>query len=77
MKDMASGNQLDAQRELRWPNKTLDQPTVNEAAPNPPQAGKGLKVKFRPWEEDNDFSDMEGIMGPSTEPAAESSDDEW
>ena len=46
---MASGDPIDQQREQRWPNRTAD---------NMP------KVEFQEWEEDSDFSDMEGIFGP-------------
>jgi len=51
LKAMASGDPVDLQREKRWPNRTGD------AAP---QAPKGVKVEFKPWEEDSDFSDQEG-----------------
>ena len=51
---MASGDPVDLQREKRWPNRTGD------AAP---QAQKGVKVEFKPWEEDSDFSDQEGMVG--------------
>ena len=49
MMSMASGDPIDQQREQRWPNRTAD---------NMP------KVEFQEWEEDSDFSDMEGIFGP-------------
>lgn len=58
MKEMASGDPLDMQREKRWPNRT-----GNTAYPTAPQTGAGVKVKFEPWEEDSDYSDMEGV-GP-------------
>ena len=48
---MASGNQLDAQREQRWPKQT-----------HRDQKGSSVKVKFRPWEEESDYSDMEGAF---------------
>jgi hypothetical protein len=51
---MASGDPLDLQREKRWPNRT------GEAGP---QVQKGVKVEFKPWEEDSDFSDQEGMVG--------------
>lgn len=52
---MASGNQLDAQREERWPNQT-----------HANQKGTSVKVEFKPWEEDSDYSDMEGAFkGPA------------
>ncbi|KAH9899896.1 hypothetical protein C8Q73DRAFT_681374 [Cubamyces lactineus] len=46
---MASGDPVDQQREQRWPKRTED---------NQP------KVEFRDWEEDSDYSDLEGVMGP-------------
>ena len=46
---MASGDPVDQQREQRWPNRTFT---------NKP------KVEFPEWEEESDFSDMEGICGP-------------
>jgi hypothetical protein len=51
---MASGDPVDLQREKRWPNRT------GEGAPHVP---KGVKVEFKPWEEDADFSDQEGMVG--------------
>ncbi|KAJ7276492.1 hypothetical protein B0H12DRAFT_1005097 [Mycena haematopus] len=45
---MASGEPLDTQREIRWPNRT---------------AGPDVKVQFAPYEEDSDYSDQEGLMG--------------
>ncbi|KAH7887666.1 hypothetical protein F5I97DRAFT_1861958, partial [Phlebopus sp. FC_14] len=59
MQSMASGDPLDIQREKRWPNRT-----GNTSVPNAPQAGAGVKVKFDAWEEDEDFSDQEGLFGP-------------
>ncbi|KAN0097512.1 hypothetical protein V8E55_001958 [Tylopilus felleus] len=65
LQSMASGDPIDMQREKRWPNWT-----ANTAAA--PQAGTGVKVNFERWEEDNDFSDQEGLFGPiindTTEP---------
>jgi hypothetical protein len=49
---MASGNQVDIQREDRWPNST-----------EPSAIGTGLKVNFPEWMEDSDFSDTEGMFG--------------
>ncbi|KAF5344148.1 hypothetical protein D9758_008845 [Tetrapyrgos nigripes] len=46
-KEMAGGEPLDKQREARWPNQT----------------GSELEVKRKPWEEDSDYSDEEGLMG--------------
>ncbi|KAI5124911.1 hypothetical protein M0805_007339 [Coniferiporia weirii] len=52
LKSMASGNQLDVQREERWPNQT-------EASPG---TGSTVKVTHHPWDEDSDYSDMEGAF---------------
>ncbi|KAF7355400.1 putative nucleolar protein C2C4.08 [Mycena sanguinolenta] len=49
---MASGQPLDMQREMRWPNRT-----------GGPGANSGVKVQFQPYEEDSDYSDQEGLMG--------------
>jgi len=45
---MASGDPVDMQREKRWPSGEVD----------------GFKVIFKPWEEDDDFSDQEGVVPP-------------
>jgi hypothetical protein len=50
LREMASGEPVDSQRERRWPNRTGD----NNA---------GVKVNFEAHEEDSDFSDQEGVMG--------------
>lgn len=47
LKSMASGNQLDIQRDERWPNRM--------------DAESKLKVQFKPWEE-GDHSDTEGLI---------------
>jgi hypothetical protein len=47
-KEMISGEPLDKQRDIRWPNQT----------------GPDLQVKRQPWEEDSDYSDEEGLMPP-------------
>ena len=57
LQSMASGDPIDMQREKRWPNRTV----TNTATP---QAGTGVKVNFDAWDEDEDFSDQEGIFGP-------------
>lgn len=57
---MASGNQIDAQREERWPNRT-------EASV---EAGNTFKVIHKPWELDSDHSDMEGAFGRPANPEA-------
>ncbi|KAI0832389.1 hypothetical protein BC628DRAFT_1310050 [Trametes gibbosa] len=65
---MATGDPVDQQREQRWPKRTED------AAPT---------VEFRDWEEDDEYSDMEGVMGPPTAPGSKAngggaeSDDEF
>lgn len=43
---MAGGDPLDMQREKRWPLQT----------------GPGVKVELKPWQEDSDYSDEEGIL---------------
>jgi len=45
---MAAGDPVDIQRENRWPNRTTH----------------GVKVAFKPYEEDSDYSDEEGIVSP-------------
>lgn len=44
---MAEGDPLDMQREERWPNQTKT----------------GVQVEIKPWQEDEDYSDEEGIFG--------------
>jgi hypothetical protein len=65
LQSMASGDPIDMQREKRWPTR----PANNTGTP---QAGPGVKVNFDAWEEDDDFSDQEGIFGPiiDTTPSA-------
>jgi len=60
LQSMASGDPIDMQREKRWPNRMNNS---NGA----PQTNTGVKVNFDAWEEDDDFSDQEGIFGPITE----------
>ncbi|KAG5639275.1 hypothetical protein H0H81_004936 [Sphagnurus paluster] len=49
MISMAGGDPVDIQREKRWPNQT----------------GQGVKVDFKPHEENSDLSDEEGVApGP-------------
>lgn len=55
MKSMASGDPVDLQREKRWPNHT------GQAAPQGP--AKGVQVEWHPWEEDEFYSDQEGVCG--------------
>ncbi|KAH0839875.1 hypothetical protein J3R83DRAFT_826 [Lanmaoa asiatica] len=57
LQSMASGDPIDMQREKRWPNRTGS----NTGAP---QSTGGVTVNFDAWEEDDDFSDQEGIFGP-------------
>ena len=47
---MASGNQVDRQREDRWPKQT----------PSSSELGSTVKVVHNRWEEDSDYSDLEG-----------------
>lgn len=54
---MVSGDPVDIQREKRWPNRTG-------------QSNQGVKVQFKPWEEDSDYSDVEGIAPPEEPQAA-------
>lgn len=46
---MAEGDPIDIQRDKRWPNQTV---------------AAGVKVELKPWEEDSDYSDEEGVMPP-------------
>ena len=48
LRNMAEGDPVDAQREKRWPNQTP----------------AGVKVELKPWEEDSDYSDEEGVIPP-------------
>jgi hypothetical protein len=45
--NMAEGDPLDMQREQRWPNQTVT----------------GVQVEVKPWQEDENYSDEEGIFG--------------
>lgn len=49
---MAEGDAIDIQREKRWPNQTAT----------------GVKVELKPWEEDSDYSDEEGVIPPINVP---------
>ncbi|KAI6047401.1 hypothetical protein EDC04DRAFT_2876436 [Pisolithus marmoratus] len=60
---MASGEPIDMQRERRWPNRT----STNTSAPNAPLNGAGIRVHFDPWEEEDEFSDQEGVCGPAVD----------
>lgn len=53
LRSMASGEQIDRQRSDRWPHHEKREPG---------EPGSGLKVKFDPWEDEDDFSDTEGVM---------------
>ncbi|KJA30186.1 hypothetical protein HYPSUDRAFT_61027 [Hypholoma sublateritium FD-334 SS-4] len=46
LENMASGDPLDMQREKRWPLQTP----------------AGVKVELKPWQEDSDYSDEEGVL---------------
>ena len=52
--EMISGEEIDTQRERRWPGRT-DTTGVG--------GGPGVRVQFRQWEEESDISDTEGILG--------------
>jgi hypothetical protein len=51
LRNMAEGDPIDIQRENRWPNQTT----------------AGVKVELKPWEEDSDYSDEEGVIPPVLE----------
>jgi len=46
MQSLADGSPLDIQREERWPNQTTT----------------GVKVELKPWQDDSDYSDEEGVI---------------
>ncbi|KAF8974470.1 hypothetical protein BDZ97DRAFT_25748 [Flammula alnicola] len=48
MRSMADGDPVDIQREKRWPQQTP----------------AGVKVELKPWQEDSDYSDEEGVLPP-------------
>jgi len=50
LKSMASGDPVDTQRDKRWPGRLGDSTTT-----------RGVKVQFKPYEEDSDYSDEEGV----------------
>jgi len=52
--EMISGEEIDTQRERRWPGRT---DTTGVAG------GPGVRVQFKQWEEESDISDTEGILG--------------
>ena len=52
--EMISNEEVDTQRERRWPGRT---DTTGVAG------GPGVRVKFQQCEEESDISDTEGIMG--------------
>jgi len=52
LRRMAEGDAIDIQREQRWPNQTAT----------------GVKVELKPWEEDSDYSDEEGLIPPINVP---------
>lgn len=56
---MASGNQIDQQQKERWSDKV-------KPAENMPST---MKVHHHPWEEDSDYSDLEGAYGRPTNSA--------
>ena len=56
LRNMAEGDPIDIQREKRWPNQT---------------AAAGVKVELKPWEEDSDYSDEEGVIPPRNYPEVE------
>lgn len=52
--EMISNEEIDAQRERRWPGRT---------ASTGVSGGPGVRVEFNQWEEESDISDTEGILG--------------
>jgi len=46
LRNMAEGDPIDIQREKRWPSQTA----------------ATMKVELKPWEEDSDYSDEEGLL---------------
>ena len=50
LKSMTSGNQIDRQREERWPQQTQ----------GTSELGSTFKVKHNPYDEDSDYSELEG-----------------
>ncbi len=48
---MASGADLEAQREQRWPKQAAKFTATNDP-----------EIEFHPWEEDSDYEDMEGLF---------------
>jgi hypothetical protein len=56
LREMASGDPIDMQREKRWPNHIPE--------------SKGVKVEFSPWEEDSDW-DGEPTIHNLSNPASE------
>ena len=50
VRSMAGGQPLDMQREARWPGQT-----------NP-----AIEVEWKPWQDDSDVSDTEGMLGPTS-----------
>ncbi|EJD01095.1 uncharacterized protein FOMMEDRAFT_141811 [Fomitiporia mediterranea MF3/22] len=53
LRSMAIGNQIDVQREDRWPNQTE----------GTAETGTSFKVNHKPWDLDSDYSDLEGAFG--------------
>ncbi|KAI6034344.1 hypothetical protein BKA83DRAFT_4188596 [Pisolithus microcarpus] len=43
------------------------EPIDMQRAPNAPLNRAGVRVHFDPWEEDDDFSDQEGVCGPAVD----------
>jgi hypothetical protein len=52
--EMISNEEVDTQRERRWPGRT---DTTGFGG------GAGVRVQFKKWEEGSDISDTEGILG--------------
>lgn len=56
MRAMATGNQLDSQREERWPGLTP------KSAPGMTTTGAGVRVEFDPYEGEEDYEEDEFAM---------------
>jgi hypothetical protein len=52
--EMISGEEVDTQRERRWPGRAGNTGVAG---------GPGVRVKLQQWEEESDVSDTEGVLG--------------
>lgn len=65
---MADGEPLDLQRERRWPEQKPEGELPTKSS---------VKVNFKPWEEDPDYSDTEGVIGQAVSHEEEIDDEEF